>query len=67
MYLEFFREVVRRTAQLVAAWQCVGFCHGARCVALGSILGLASRALHAGRSTERDGLKLLSRACPVSR
>ena len=31
MYLEFFREVVRRTAQLVAAWQCVGFCHGAPC------------------------------------
>jgi hypothetical protein len=30
LYLEFFREVVRRTAALVAAWQCVGFCHGAR-------------------------------------
>ena len=29
MYLDFFLEVVRRTAQLVAAWQCVGFCHGA--------------------------------------
>ena len=28
MYLDFFREVVRRTAALVAAWQCVGFCHG---------------------------------------
>lgn len=28
MYLDFFLEVVRRTAQLVAAWQCVGFCHG---------------------------------------
>ena len=23
-----YREVVRRTASLVAAWQCVGFCHG---------------------------------------
>ncbi len=30
MYLEFFREVVRRTAALVAAWQCFGFCHGSR-------------------------------------
>ncbi|XP_021373897.1 selenoprotein O-like [Mizuhopecten yessoensis] len=28
MYLEFFREVVRRTARLVAEWQCVGWCHG---------------------------------------
>lgn len=26
--LAFFEEVVRRTARLVAAWQCVGFCHG---------------------------------------
>lgn len=22
------REIVRRTAAMVAAWQCVGFCHG---------------------------------------
>ena len=35
MYLEFFREAVRRTAQLVAAWQCVGFCHGTCRGALG--------------------------------
>ncbi|XP_033732941.1 protein adenylyltransferase SelO, mitochondrial-like isoform X2 [Pecten maximus] len=28
LYLEFFREVVRRTARLVADWQCVGWCHG---------------------------------------
>eukprot|EP00891_Asterochloris_glomerata_P009836 jgi/Astpho2/9836/Aster-03800 len=28
MYLDFFREVVRRTAGLVAAWQSVGFTHG---------------------------------------
>ncbi|XP_069119785.1 protein adenylyltransferase SelO, mitochondrial-like [Argopecten irradians] len=28
MYLEFFREVVKRTARLVAEWQCVGWCHG---------------------------------------
>ena len=28
MYLEFYEEVCKRTAQLVAAWQCVGFCHG---------------------------------------
>ncbi|KAG9490110.1 hypothetical protein GDO78_005805 [Eleutherodactylus coqui] len=24
----FFREITRRTAGLVAEWQCVGFCHG---------------------------------------
>lgn len=24
----FFREITRRTARLVAEWQCVGFCHG---------------------------------------
>ncbi|XP_060077321.1 protein adenylyltransferase SelO, mitochondrial-like [Ylistrum balloti] len=28
MYLEFFREVVKRTGRLVAEWQCVGWCHG---------------------------------------
>ena len=28
MYPDFFREVVRRTAGLVAAWQSVGFTHG---------------------------------------
>lgn len=30
MYLEFYFEVVRRTFQLVAAWQSVGFCHGVK-------------------------------------
>ncbi len=30
MYLDFYTEVVRRTFQLAAAWQCVGFCHGER-------------------------------------
>ena len=30
MYLDFYREVVRRTAGLVAAWQSVGFTHGER-------------------------------------
>ncbi|KAK9842567.1 hypothetical protein WJX81_006471 [Elliptochloris bilobata] len=40
VYLEFFREVVRRTAQLVAAWQCVGFCHGVLNTDNMSILGL---------------------------
>ncbi|CAJ0927953.1 unnamed protein product [Ranitomeya imitator] len=25
---EFFREITKRTARLVAEWQCVGFCHG---------------------------------------
>jgi uncharacterized protein YdiU (UPF0061 family) len=28
MYHDFYAEVVRRTLQLAAAWQCVGFCHG---------------------------------------
>ncbi|CAG5131157.1 unnamed protein product [Candidula unifasciata] len=28
MYVEFYKEVVRRTARLVAEWQCVGWCHG---------------------------------------
>ncbi len=28
MYMEFYEEVCKRTAQLVAGWQCVGFCHG---------------------------------------
>ncbi len=27
-YYEFFEEIVRRTARLVAEWQCVGWCHG---------------------------------------
>jgi uncharacterized protein YdiU (UPF0061 family) len=27
-YLDFFEEVVHRTACLVAEWQCVGWCHG---------------------------------------
>ena len=26
--MEFYEEVCKRTAQLVAGWQCVGFCHG---------------------------------------
>ncbi|XP_059146510.1 protein adenylyltransferase SelO, mitochondrial-like [Physella acuta] len=28
MYLKFYQEVVRRTARLVAHWQCIGWCHG---------------------------------------
>lgn len=32
MYVAVFEEVVRRTATLVAAWQSVGFCHGASVV-----------------------------------
>ena len=40
-YSEFFREVVEKTAELVAAWQCVGFCHGSvqRVVSLTSNAG----------------------------
>lgn len=29
--MEFYEEVCRRTAQLVAGWQCIGFCHGGAC------------------------------------
>lgn len=27
-YAAFFEEIVKRTASLVAQWQCVGWCHG---------------------------------------
>lgn len=27
-YKEFFKQITLRTARLVAAWQCIGFCHG---------------------------------------
>lgn len=27
-YVEFFKELTRRTARLVADWQSVGWCHG---------------------------------------
>ncbi|XP_075262338.1 protein adenylyltransferase SelO, mitochondrial-like [Convolutriloba macropyga] len=36
----FFLEVVKRTAQLAAHWQCVGFCHGVLNTDNMSILGL---------------------------
>ncbi|KAL6107063.1 selenoo [Pungitius sinensis] len=36
----FFREVMRRTARVVAQWQCVGFCHGVLNTDNMSILGL---------------------------
>lgn len=36
----FFREVTRRTARVVAQWQCVGFCHGVLNTDNMSILGL---------------------------
>lgn len=39
-YLDFYKEVVRRTARLVALWQCVGFCHGVLNTDNMSILGL---------------------------
>ncbi len=26
--MAFFEEIVKRTASLVAQWQCVGWCHG---------------------------------------
>ncbi len=38
--LEFLREVVRRTAALIAQWQLVGFCHGVMNTDNMSILGL---------------------------
>ncbi|EIE24107.1 UPF0061-domain-containing protein [Coccomyxa subellipsoidea C-169] len=40
MYMDFYTEVVRRTFQLAAAWQCVGFCHGVLNTDNMSILGL---------------------------
>ena len=39
-YLEFLREVVRRTGKLIAAWQAVGFAHGVMNTDNMSILGL---------------------------
>uniref|UniRef100_A0A665VC49 Selenoprotein O n=1 Tax=Echeneis naucrates TaxID=173247 RepID=A0A665VC49_ECHNA len=36
----FYREVMIRTAELVAKWQCVGFCHGVLNTDNMSILGL---------------------------
>ncbi|KAM4618812.1 selenoprotein O1 [Polymixia lowei] len=36
----FFREVMRRTARLVAHWQCIGFCHGVLNTDNMSILGI---------------------------
>ncbi|KAM4569409.1 selenoprotein O2 isoform 2-T2 [Odontesthes bonariensis] len=38
--MAFFREVMMRTAKLVAQWQCVGFCHGVLNTDNMSILGL---------------------------
>nr|XP_019955404.1 PREDICTED: selenoprotein O-like isoform X1 [Paralichthys olivaceus] len=38
--MAFFREVMTRTAELVAKWQCVGFCHGVLNTDNMSILGL---------------------------
>jgi len=38
--LAFFTEVTKRTAKLVAHWQCVGFCHGVLNTDNMSILGL---------------------------
>ncbi len=39
-YLELLREVVGRTARLIAQWQAVGFCHGVMNTDNMSILGL---------------------------
>jgi uncharacterized protein YdiU (UPF0061 family) len=39
-YVRFLREVVRRTAKLMAQWQLVGFCHGVMNTDNMSILGL---------------------------
>lgn len=39
-YLEFLREVVTRTARLIAAWQAVGFAHGVMNTDNMSVLGL---------------------------
>jgi hypothetical protein len=39
-YLEFFREIVSRTAKLIAQWQAVGFAHGVMNTDNMSIIGL---------------------------
>ncbi|CAH8839028.1 unnamed protein product [Trichobilharzia szidati] len=39
-YVEFFKEVLERTAHLVALWQTVGFCHGVLNTDNMSIIGL---------------------------
>ena len=39
-YEKVFEEIVRRTARLVADWQCVGFVHGVLNTDNMSILGL---------------------------
>eukprot|EP00123_Amoebidium_parasiticum_P015669 comp23099_c0_seq2/m.37116 comp23099_c0_seq2/g.37116 ORF comp23099_c0_seq2/g.37116 comp23099_c0_seq2/m.37116 type:complete len:442 (-) comp23099_c0_seq2:123-1448(-) len=39
-YVAFFEEIVRRTAELVAKWQCVGFVHGVLNTDNMSLLGL---------------------------
>ncbi|ALM83667.1 YdiU family protein [Bordetella sp. N] len=39
-YLALLREVIGRTARLMAQWQCVGFCHGVMNTDNMSILGL---------------------------
>ena len=39
-YLEFLREVISRTAKLIAAWQSIGFAHGVMNTDNMSILGL---------------------------
>ncbi|KAG8439859.1 hypothetical protein GDO86_005869 [Hymenochirus boettgeri] len=36
----FFKEITRRTARLVAEWQCIGFCHGVLNTDNMSIVGL---------------------------
>ncbi|KAH3825976.1 hypothetical protein DPMN_127865 [Dreissena polymorpha] len=40
LYFEFWREVTRRTARLVADWQCVGWCHGVLNTDNMSIMGI---------------------------
>ena len=42
-YAQFFTEVVRRTAELMAAWQSVGFAHGVMNTDNFSIVGLNAR------------------------
>ncbi|GAX75938.1 hypothetical protein CEUSTIGMA_g3381.t1 [Chlamydomonas eustigma] len=40
MYLDWFKEVLRRTASLAVGWQSVGFCHGVLNTDNMSIIGL---------------------------
>eukprot|EP00466_Bigelowiella_natans_P005672 jgi/Bigna1/77232/fgenesh1_pg.46_\ len=57
-YLRFYKQVVVNTAQLVASWQCVGWCHGVLNTDNMSILGITiDYGPYDGRGGDEDGRK----------